>query len=96
MDEYDPRYVECVQERGLPALFQLLRLPLADLDHPGPLLFTGHVGDGKTTLLKRLQVQLRREEKYFVAFGEADERLDLDDVEYDDVLPTILAVVDAQ
>jgi hypothetical protein len=88
----DPRYVDCTMERGLPALFQSLRLPLED--SPRSFLFSGHLGDGKTTLLKQLQGQLEREERDFVAFGQADDRLDLGDVEYDDVLLTILAVVD--
>ncbi len=94
LDADDPRYVDCMPERGLPALFQYLSLPLIDADHPGPVLFSGHVGDGKTTLLKRLKGQLERDQNYFVAFGEADQRLDLDDVEYEDVLMAILAVVD--
>jgi hypothetical protein len=74
------------------ALFQHLRLPLAD--PPRPLLFSAHIGDGKTTLLQQLRGQLEREEHDFVAFGEADERLDLSDIEYDDVLLSILAIVD--
>lgn len=88
----DPRYVDCIQERGIPALFAKLLLPLSG-DRPQSLLFSGHLGDGKTTILNRLRGQLEAE-GYFVAFGEADRRLDLNDVEYDDVLLTILAVVD--
>jgi AAA ATPase domain len=88
----DPRYVDCMQERGLPALFQYLRLPLED--QPRPFLFSGHIGDGKTTILKQLQGQLEREEHDLVAFGQADDRLDMSDVEYDDVLLAILSIVD--
>ena len=93
LEANDLRYVDCTRERGLPALFQGFRLPLED--EPRPLLFSGHLGDGKTTILKQLQGQLTREEQDFVVFGDVIERLGLIDiVEYDDVLLTILAVVD--
>ena len=39
-------------------------------------------------------ISLTHDERDIVAFGEADERLDLSDVEYDDVLLALLAVVD--
>ena len=61
---------------------------------PRPFLFSGHIGDGKTTILKQLQGQLEREEHDLVAFGQADDRLDMSDVEYDDVLLAILSIVD--
>jgi hypothetical protein len=92
LETNDPRYVNCHQERGLPALFEQLRLPL--LDTARPFLFSGYLGDGKTTILKQLQGLLTHDERDIVAFGEADERLDLSDVEYDDVLLALLAVVD--
>lgn len=92
LEANDPRYVDCTEERGIPDLFEQLLLPLAS-DRPMSLLFSGHLGDGKTTILRQLQGQLETE-GYFVAFGEADARLDLSDVESDDVLLAILAVTD--
>jgi hypothetical protein len=88
----DPRYVDCIEERGIPAVYGELMLPLTDQE-PVSLLFSGHMGDGKTTILRQFQ-GLLEEQGCFVAFGEADARLDLSDVEYDDVLLAILAVVD--
>jgi len=87
----DPRYVDCNKERGIPDLFSQLLLPLTDA--PKPLLFSGHLGDGKTTILRQLQGELEKNGD-FVAFGEADKRMDLSDVEYDDVLLAILATAD--
>ncbi len=87
----DPRYVDCLRERGLRALYERISLPLSD--SPRPILFSGHIGDGKTTILNQFIGRLGQEENDFVAYGEASERLDLGDVEYDDVLLAILAVV---
>lgn len=88
----DPRYVDTFEVRGVRALYQYLSLPLA-AEKPTPLFFSGHVGDGKTTILNQLRGRLE-EEGYFVAYGEADERLDLEDVQHEDVLLALLATVD--
>lgn len=88
----DPRYVDCNEARGMPSIFNQLSLPLLD-PPPRTLLFSGHVGDGKTTLLKQLERKLEQD-RYFVAFVQADERLNIEDVEAEDVILLILAVVD--
>ena len=88
----DPRYVDCNQVRGIPSIFEQLSLPLLD-PPPRTLLFSGHIGDGKTTLLKQLADRLERED-HFVAFAQADERLDLADVDVEDVILLILVAVD--
>ncbi len=77
----DRRYVDCIEERGMPNLFTQLLLPLAG-ERPKSLLFSGHLGDGKTTIFKQLQKQLEGQD-YFVAFGDADDRIDLSDVEHE-------------
>jgi HEAT repeat protein len=51
------------------------------------------VGDGKTTILHQLHEQLEAE-GVFVAYGEANDLLDLEDVEHEDVLLSLLALVD--
>lgn len=88
----DPRYVDTFEVRGVRALYQHLSLPLS-LPKPATLFFSGHVGDGKTTILNQLRGRLE-DEGYFVAYGEADERLDLEDIQHEDVLLALLAIVD--
>jgi len=88
----DPRYVDCNQVRGIPSIFEQLSLPLLD-PPPRTLLFSGHIGDGKTTLLKQLAERLERED-HFVAFAQADNLLDLADVDVEDVILLILVAVD--
>ncbi len=87
----DDRYVETTEVRGRRSLFTTLEMPLAD--ERASLLFTGLLGDGKTTLLKRLAKRLDGD-GYLVAYGEADRRLNLEDVESEDVILSILGVVE--
>jgi hypothetical protein len=92
LDAGDPRYVDCNEVRGEQELFAELVLPLQG-PAPTTLLFSGHVGDGKSTILRKLPEKLAPE-KFFVAFGEADDLLPLEDLEYEDVLIGLLAIVD--
>ncbi len=87
----DKRYVDTNEVRGRRSLFNTLEMPLAD--ERAALLFTGLLGDGKTTLLKRLEKRLEVG-GYLVAYGEADRRLNLEDVESEDVVLLILGVVE--
>ncbi len=88
----DPRYVDTAQVRGVRALHVQLSTPLVS---PGTtaLFFSGHLGDGKTTLLKHLEGRLEAD-GYFVAYGEADKRLNVNDFTTEDVLLAILAILD--
>jgi hypothetical protein len=92
LDAADERYVDCLRERGMEHLFEQLKLPLAS-ERPRTLFFSGVLGDGKTTILKRLQVDLEKEGD-FVAFGEADHLFDLADVQYENILLAVMTVVD--
>jgi hypothetical protein len=89
----DPRYVDCLRERGIEDLFERLKLPL-DSEKPRALFFSGVLGDGKTTILRQLQANLEKEEGDLVAFGEADVLLDLADVQYENILLSILTVAE--
>jgi hypothetical protein len=63
----DERYVDCLRERGIVDLFERLKLPLGDA-RPRSLFLSGVLGDGKTTILRRLQADLETEGD-LVAFG---------------------------
>jgi hypothetical protein len=55
-------------------------------------LFTGHIGSGKSTELKRLQKELQ-DENYFVVFLDVQQSLDLGEITYQDVLLNIAQAV---
>lgn len=58
-------------------------------------LFTGHVGSGKSTELKRLQQELQ-DKSYFVVYLDTQQSLDLGEITYQDLLLNIAqAVTDA-
>ncbi|MCP4545088.1 MAG: AAA family ATPase [bacterium] len=86
----DDRYVDCTEVRGIPSLFERLKLALAN--GTASILFAGLMGDGKTTLLKRLRKHLE-EAGHLVAFGEASRRLNINDVDSEDVIVLILGAV---
>ncbi len=86
----DDRYVDCTEVRGIPSLFERLKLPLEN--GSASTLFAGLMGDGKTTLLKRLRKQIE-EAGHLVAFGEASQRLNINDVESEDVIVLTLIAV---
>ncbi|MGB5592719.1 MAG: ATP-binding protein [Crocosphaera sp.] len=52
-------------------------------------LFTGHIGCGKSTELFRLQDKLEREENFIVLYFEADDDLNMGDIEISDILLAI-------
>ncbi len=52
-------------------------------------LFTGHIGCGKSTELLRLQDKLETEEKFIVLYFEADDELNMGDIEISDILLAI-------
>ena len=55
-------------------------------------LFTGHIGSGKSTELKRLQQELQ-DKHYFVVFLDVQQSLDLGEITYQDVLLNIAQAV---
>ncbi len=83
----DRRYVECSAERGSTGLFKTLANSFRRSQKRTCQLLSGHRGCGKTTELYRLkQDLLTNEPRQFVVYCEADHYLDLNDVEYTDVL----------
>jgi hypothetical protein len=88
----DPRYVDCNKARGIPSIAERIKL-WASGSPPRTLLFSGYIGDGKTTLLRWLAAQLEQK-GYFVAFAQVDQRLHPSDVDVEDVILLVLAVVD--
>lgn len=81
----DPRYVDCTEVRGgQDAVSELFnRIDLSDIVLTQ--LFTGHRGCGKSTELLRLK-RLLEASNYAVIYFEADDVIDIDDVEYSDIL----------
>lgn len=96
----DRRYVECSIERGSEGILNdmagaIRHSQLFRINRPSQrsvcLLFSGHRGCGKTTELFRLQRLLTMETSApFVVYCEADDYLDTNDVEYQDVLLAIV------
>jgi hypothetical protein len=88
----DPRYVECATERHVPTLMAKFGLPLSRTT-PAALLFSGQIGDGKTSTLNYLRGQ-REAQGDFVAYGQADLHLDLSRVHFEHVILLLLAIVE--
>ena len=83
----DPRYVECSEERGSVGLLKTLARTISRSTGCTSQLLSGHRGCGKTTELLRLrQDLLTNEPRFFVIYCEAEQYIDLNDVEYTDVL----------
>src|SRR5437764_8050788 len=87
-----PVYVDLLAARGVEAILASALLPLRPDENYCAQFFTGHLGDGKTTLLRRLEVLLKAE-RVLVAFGEADDLIDLQNLEYEDLLIAMLTTV---
>ena len=84
----DPRYVDCTPVRGNEDVVTQIFNAITWSDVHVAQLFTGHRGSGKSTELLRLQARLE-EANYVVLYFEADDDLDLNDLEYTDLLLTI-------
>ena len=83
----DPRYINLTQVRGKDVVDSLFT-GISWSDRFMTQLITGHRGCGKSTELLRLRAQLE-EAGYVVLYFEADDDLDLNDLEYTDLLLTI-------
>lgn len=84
----DPRYVDCTPVRGNEDVVTQIFNAITWSDVHVAQLFTGHRGSGKSTELLRLQARLE-EADYVVLYFEADDDLDLNDLEYTDLLLSI-------
>ncbi len=87
----DPRYVECSEERGSVGLFEGIAHTIQRAKEQTCQLLSGHRGCGKTTELFRLkQVLLTQEPRHFVVYCETNSYIDLNDVEFTDILLAIV------
>jgi len=81
----DPRYVDCTPVRGNEDVVSQMFNAITWSDVHVAQLFTGHRGSGKSTELLRLQARLEAA-GYVVLYFEADDDLDLNDLQYTDLL----------
>ena len=84
----DPRYVDCTPVRGDEDVVSQMFNAITWSDVHVAQLFTGHRGSGKSTELLRLQARLV-EAGFVVLYFQADDDLDLNDLEYTDLLLSI-------
>ncbi|MDR7664857.1 P-loop NTPase fold protein [Methanosarcina sp. Z-7115] len=94
-DDLENYYVEIDQnETNIEELKIRLELSLETYE-PIKLLFTGHRGSGKTTALNRLVSYLNREmgDKFFIVHFSVLDLLDNNDINYTDVLFSILTKI---
>ena len=94
----DPRWVDTGEARGKYNLRPLYRaLGVEGAESPSPLrlrnppargyyLFCGHRGCGKSTELRRIRNDLHAPDVYYVAFADAAQDLDPNNLRYQDVL----------
>ena len=89
----DPRYVDCEEARGSGNLVTRLENAFCFADTPQHLLLAGQRGSGKTTELIRL-IERLNQKGFFVVYFEADaEDLDVNDVQFVDLLLAIIRQV---
>ena len=81
----DPRYVDCTAVRGDEDVVGTLFNAVTRSDRALHQLCTGHRGSGKSTELLRFKARLEQA-GYAVIYFEADDDLDLNDLEYSDLL----------
>ena len=99
LEPNDPRYVDCDQVRGANLVETLERaVRTADPERPLFKLFAGHRGIGKTSELLRLRFELQKPkgaetERPFVVFFDASELLDINDLDFPDLLVCMAAQV---
>jgi len=98
LEPNDPRYVSCEGLRGTGDLVGRVANAIRRSDDPMHLLFTGHRGGGKTTELLRLQDMLSHPPldvgRFFVVYFDAErEDIDVNDVDYPDLLLAIIRQV---
>ena len=95
----DPRYVDTLHARGddfkMNQLYRVLRVNDNDAEHftlskqipqRNYILFSGHVGCGKSTELRRVIKKLNHKDLFFVVFLDVLKELDINNISYADVL----------
>jgi hypothetical protein len=91
----DPRFVDFSAARGTHVLEIIERQLRRAGSKPERLLFAGHLGIGKSSLLKRLQAQLEGEEhasgKFVVVWVDTTKQLDPNDLDFPDLLVLLAA-----
>lgn len=97
----DPRYVNCDDVRGENLALKLARgLRRADPLSPEVRVFAGHRGIGKTSELRRLKGLLEEpgngEPPFLVIFADIADKLDLNDVDFPDLLVLLAGEVQKQ
>lgn len=82
-------YIDFASVRG-GKIIEALERTIARLspDEPTCQLFTGHIGCGKSTELYRLKAELEQQ-NFYVVYFEADQDLEVDDVDITDILLAI-------
>lgn len=96
----DPRYVDFAPWRGEEQIVDMIAQPIIWAGQGRPVqhvkqLLTGHRGCGKTTELLRLKERLENE-GYFVVYFDSELEVDMNDVDYADILLATLHQLDAQ
>lgn len=82
-------YIDFASVRGGDIIGKLKKkIALLSPDDPTCVLFTGHIGCGKSTELLRLKQELE-DEKFHVVYFESSEDLEMTDVDIGDVLLAI-------
>lgn len=85
----DSRYLDLTSVRNGENITLLAkRIICSEADNFHKQLFTGHIGSGKSTELKRLQRQLENKD-YFVVFINVQQSLDVTEITYQDILLNI-------
>ncbi|MFT5327464.1 MAG: hypothetical protein ACI8P0_005355 [Planctomycetaceae bacterium] len=91
----DSRFVDFSAARGTPVLKTIERQLRRAGDKPERLLFAGHLGIGKSSLLKRLQAKLEDEDnssgKFVVVWVDTTKQLDPNDLDFPDLLILLAA-----
>ncbi|MBF0487773.1 MAG: hypothetical protein HQK98_06390 [Nitrospirae bacterium] len=94
LEEGNPCYVDTEKGRGGVFYNQLYKkmgfdistFPNVSLPERGHTLFCGHVGCGKSTVLRRLKIELNKRGLFYVVFIDVLEVLDINNLQYPDLL----------
>ncbi len=97
LDPTDPRFVDFTEARGenvIDVVERKIRRAGEKCEH---LLFAGHIGIGKSSLLKRLKANLEREDpkkkRFLVVWIDTTKQLDPNDLDFPDLLVLVAAEV---
>jgi hypothetical protein len=96
----DPRYVDCAPWRGDEHIVNMIAQRIIRADAAKPVqhlkqLLAGHRGCGKSTELLLLKDRLEKE-NFFVVYFDAALEIDMNDVDYADILLAMMRQLDLQ